>query len=79
MPEAWYENGLEKAQVVQTLRFWNVPMIFLAGEEVSEEKKLRCQKCKYEVQVPKGSSVPKCSKCGHDIFESSEPSGNGDG
>jgi DNA-directed RNA polymerase subunit RPC12/RpoP len=53
-------------------------MLFLAGEEVSEEKKLRCQKCNHEVQVPKGSSVPKCSKCGHDIFESSEPNGDGD-
>jgi hypothetical protein len=56
-----------------------VPMLFLAGEEVSEEKQLRCQKCAHEVRVPKGSSVPKCSKCGHDIFESSEPDGNGEG
>lgn len=59
--------------------FQEVFMLFLAGEEVSEEKQLRCQKCNHEVQVPKGSSVPKCSKCGHDIFESSEPNGNGDG
>ena len=67
--------------VFQTLRLEDqeVPMLFLAGEEVSEEKQLRCQKCNHEVLVPKGSSVPKCSKCGHDIFESSEPNGNGDG
>jgi DNA-directed RNA polymerase subunit RPC12/RpoP len=54
-------------------------MLVLAGEEVSEEGKFRCQRCNNEVQVPKGSSVPKCLKCGHDIFESGEPNGNGDG
>jgi hypothetical protein len=34
-------------------------MLFLAGEEVSEEKKLRCQKCNHQVQVPKGGSARK--------------------
>jgi hypothetical protein len=56
-----------------------VAMLFLAGEEVSEEKKLRCQRCNHEVQVPKESSIPKCAHCGHDIFESSEPNDNGEG
>jgi predicted RNA-binding Zn-ribbon protein involved in translation (DUF1610 family) len=54
-------------------------MILLAGEELSKEGKLRCEKCNNELQIPKGGSVPKCPKCGHDIFESSEPNGNEDG
>jgi hypothetical protein len=52
-------------------------MLSLAGEAGSEEKEIRCQKCNHEVPVSKGSSVPECAKCEHDIFDSSEPTGNG--
>ena len=39
-------------------------MLFLAGEEVSEETKLRCQKCNYEVQVPKGAASQNARNAG---------------
>jgi DNA-directed RNA polymerase subunit RPC12/RpoP len=43
-------------------------MTILAGEEVSEGGTFRCEQCHREVQVGKAQSVPKCPRCGHDIF-----------
>ena len=44
-------------------------MTILSGEEVSEGTVFRCQKCNYEIEVRPGQSVPKCTHCGHDIFD----------
>ena len=44
-------------------------MTILSGEEVSEGSAFHCQKCNYEIRLGKGHSVPKCPRCGHDIFE----------
>ncbi len=44
-------------------------MPFLAGEQVDEGGTFQCQKCNQQVRVAKGESIPKCAKCGHDIFD----------
>ena len=45
-----------------------VNMTILSGEEVNERGTFHCQQCNEEVSVEIGQSIPKCTHCGHDIF-----------